>query len=220
MPFGKSKKTAQFNAKYRDFLHDQGYASEQHRFKLFHFSGLRGKYRIVGKQILFDEGFSLEIRTADRRFFELIKACFQVGKTVSLLGQRITVKQVQLPNRRITEDKIRVQMVSAVVARMTDNGHSVYYSPADSQFSAIVNRNFAEKYQAFTGQIPASKLVIDKVSNIKKVVSRYKDLWITGYLCQMELRAKAEYLDFLYNTGLGSKNAQGFGMFALLEKEE
>ena len=39
---------------------------------------------------------------------------------------------------------------------------------------------------------------------------------ISGWYGEYYLVGKRKYLDFLYQTGLGSKNSQGFGMFDVI----
>ena len=43
---------------------------------------------------------------------------------------------------------------------------------------------------------------------------------LTAYSGTYELFGERKYLDFLYQTGLGSKNSQGFGMFEIMENDE
>lgn len=49
-------------------------------------------------------------------------------------------------------------------------------------------------------------------------MTKYKGFYISGWLGEYELSGEAKYLDFLYQTGLGSKNAQGFGLFDVVEE--
>ena len=50
----------------------------------------------------------------------------------------------------------------------------------------------------------------------KKMVIRYQGVLITAWYGTHKLSGERKYLDFLYQTGLGAKNAQGFGMFEIL----
>ena len=46
-----------------------------------------------------------------------------------------------------------------------------------------------------------------------KVVTRYKDTWLTGWTGRYALSSAPETLTFLYNAGLGQRNTAGFGIF-------
>ena len=49
-----------------------------------------------------------------------------------------------------------------------------------------------------------------------KYVTKYKGFYINAWFGMYVLTGKRQYLDFLYQTGIGSKNAQGFGMFEII----
>ena len=55
-----------------------------------------------------------------------------------------------------------------------------------------------------------------KVQDRDKCVTKYKGFYITGWCGEYVLKGERKYLDFLYQTGIGSKNAQGFGMFDIV----
>ena len=46
-----------------------------------------------------------------------------------------------------------------------------------------------------------------------KYLTKYKGFFINGWKGIYQLSGERKYLDFLYQTGLGAKNSQGFGMF-------
>jgi CRISPR-associated endoribonuclease Cas6 len=52
-----------------------------------------------------------------------------------------------------------------------------------------------------------------RVTQRDESVTRYKGFYITAWSGTYLLEGKRKYLDFLYQTGLGSKTSQGFGMF-------
>ena len=55
-----------------------------------------------------------------------------------------------------------------------------------------------------------------KNSSTRKIVTRYKGSYINAWYGTFQLKGKRKYLDFLYQTGVGSKNSQGFGMFEII----
>lgn len=82
----------------------------------------------------------------------------------------------------------------------------------------MVNDNFYRKYQAYYGVVPCSSISMELHGDgiPKKMVTRYKNSYITAWYGTYCLKGERKYLDFLYQTGLGAKNSQGFGMFELL----
>ena len=68
---------------------------------------------------------------------------------------------------------------------------------------------------------PQEDLVIETVqfSEKDKYVTNYKGFYISGWYGTYRLKGKRKYLDFLYQTGIGDRNSQGFGMFDLKDRE-
>ena len=50
----------------------------------------------------------------------------------------------------------------------------------------------------------------------KKMVTRYQGILIIAWYGTYRLSGECKYLDFLYQIGLGAKNAKGFGMLEIL----
>ena len=205
------------NQEYQDFLHNTGYVSDKKTFRLFTFGELNGKYTINNRRIIFEDGFSLEIRTISDTLFRLFNRSFCLGTVFYLGNQEIIVKRVVCENREVTSDNIKIKMLSPVVAKMKEDNQTIYFAPSDTQFEEIININFFSKYKAFYGIEPDSQIKVSNIYRERKIVSKYKGIWINGYLAEMSLEGKAEYLDFLYNVGIGSNNAQGYGMFEIIE---
>ena len=85
-------------------------------------------------------------------------------------------------------------------------------------FYQSINGNFFRKYQAYYGVPPISDIQMNLCDNKvpRKIVTKYKGIYITGWLGNYKISGERKYLDFLYQTGLGAKNSQGFGMFSIL----
>ena len=103
-----------------------------------------------------------------------------------------------------------------------NSGKTYYYSPDEQEFYDSVYYNFLRKYCAYTGieAIERIELYPLRISEKDKYVTKYKDFYITAWLGEYVLSGPRKYLDFLYQTGLGSKNAQGFGMFEVVGEIE
>ena len=50
----------------------------------------------------------------------------------------------------------------------------------------------------------------------RRVFTTFKTSYITGWMGYYQMRGKPEVLDMLYQTGIGAKNSEGFGMFTVL----
>ena len=60
------------------------------------------------------------------------------------------------------------------------------------------------------------RIIPYRVRTRDRIVTNYKGQYITAYKGQYVLAGERKYLDFMYQAGLGAKNAQGFGMFDII----
>lgn len=207
---------------YAKQVHDYGYHKGKRTYKLFQFSLLRGKYRIEQKKIIFEEDVSFEIRSVDSQLIHTLKDYFE-NKGITYGDQHYTVASVQLEDRTIESEDILVRMKTPITVHATDKftKQTVFFRPDEARFAEYVNANFKRKYCAYTGVKPEEDIEIQPVtfSDRDKLVTKYKNFYISGWYGIYRLRGKRRYLDFLYQTGIGEKNAQGFGMFEIKSME-
>ena len=203
------------NSDYSGFIHDSGYRAERKAFKLFTFRGLTGRYSIEGKDILFHGSVSLELRSPDAMFIQTFLAGCRIGQSFSLYGQEVTVSSCRLINAPLLLDGALVATISPITVHTTDGmGHTVYYNPFDAAFYDQVVANAQRKWASFYGNAPFS-FSLESVENrtYRRLVTRFKGTYITGWHGNFILHGAPQALDFLYHTGLGARNSQGFGMF-------
>lgn len=204
---------------YIDFLHNRGYSSGHRQYKMFQFSQLKGKYRIKEKNIIFYSFIELEIRSPEPLLIQLLDGGFRYcGIT---FGQK-SYKNIRtkINDFTVEKDELIVKTVTPIVVYSTDSTtkYTVYYSPEDIEFYEEIQNNAYRKYQAYYGVEPDSYVEIKKASDMtaKKLVTKYQGSYIEAWYGNFILFGKRKYLDFLYQTGLGSKNSQGFGMFNII----
>jgi CRISPR-associated endoribonuclease Cas6 len=211
-------------------FHDEGFHFGQRQYKLFTFSSLRGGKITEDKRgIFFERTMYLDVRSVREDFCAALLTGLKAERDLALCGKPLTVRDVTASEPHISDNKLRIQMLSPLTLHKTDDdGKSDTINPLHDDFSTEMNNNFARKYHAFTGRKPESAISIrakavgmqDKyVTRYKKVpVAGGKDIYIVGWRGEYELRGIPEYLDFLYYCGLGARNSDGFGMFGLLNQ--
>lgn len=204
------------------FVHDMGYQTETHTYKLFQFSQLQGRYRVRDKQITFEEHVSFEVRSINPQFVCQVKK--RIDTQGIKFGQRCcTDVQTRLLDDTVEDTRIIAVMRTPITVHDTDSGSgkTIYYNPMDMRFRELVMENFSRKYEAYTGIAPDAPVVIEASAfdERDKCVTRYKNFYICGWRGCYILRGKRKYLDFLYQTGLGERNSQGFGMFDIESAE-
>lgn len=204
---------------YSNFLHGGGFIRGQRQYKMFQFSQLSGAYRIHDRQITFYSNVSFEIRSPEPLLIRLLGE--SIWKSRITFGST-TYRDISLElyDYTIEEQNLLIRMKSPMTVYSTDPevNRIYYFGPDETEFYNQIKDNFYRKYQAYYGVNPSSsiQMIIDGDRSPKKFVTRYKGSYITAWYGTYRLSGERKYLDFLYQTGLGSKNSQGFGMFEVL----
>lgn len=204
---------------FHDFLHDKGFSHGSRSYKLFTFSLLKGKYEIENRKIIFRDQISFEVRCPDIFVIKRLAEGFS-ERGINYGDVHVTRVKTFLRDWTVEENIILAEMVTPVCVYSTDSEtkKTHFYNPAEPEFGELVNENFIRKYMAYYGVEPESDVVLEPVRVMEKdkFVTNYKGFYISGWRGIYRLYGERKYLDFLYQTGLGSRNSQGFGMFNLL----
>lgn len=204
------------DSKYQTLLHNIG-INEITNYKLFTFSSLCGKHSINDKKITFTEKIFFEIRSVDGYFIFLLYEHFKTNGIT--FGQRVIFPNLNVENKIIQEDSITIKMNSPIcITKKDENNKSIYLSPRDTYFEEAINNNFIKKYSSYYYAVPFSNIELTNIelSHKDKVVTNLKGTFITGWKGTYILNGSPDYLTFLYNTGIGAKNSQGFGLFEVI----
>ncbi|MEA4936717.1 MAG: CRISPR-associated endoribonuclease Cas6 [Paludibacter sp.] len=214
------------NARYSTWLHQNGFAVDNKYFRLFTFSNLLiPKYRITGDRLII-ESSSTDWEIAflpEQSTEEFIKGIF--SEQVFTIGDRqskvqFRVAGIELMSEPAFGDAAVFSTLSPVciTRHEPDSGRVIYESP-DSQYARnALLMNLKNKYAAFHGHeftgddtfeftllsSPASKLVSIKTGTPQQSKVR-------GYTFRFKLKADRKLLQVMYHSGLGEKNAMGFG---------
>lgn len=210
------------------FFHDVGYVKGKRRFKLFTFSRLIGPYKLNlrQKEIVFSDFITWHISSVfDPLIVDLARNYLSRGPFL-LHDQPIQIEEAAIHSLDISErDSYRINMISPLTVYSTyENRYGQkrthFFQPTDYVFSDMVEKNFFNKYYAFFGVEPSESLIIrpTNVTEKDKVITSFKKFRINAWNGTYEIKTSLNNLKFLYDTGIGSKNSQGFGMFELLNE--
>ena len=214
--------TLQAEPEYSAFLHDCGYSEDNRPFKLFVFSLLEGKYNIRPPYITFEESLTFELRSPMNAFCDIFYLALMHREAYELHRKPVYLTGCVSTKRTITDDEITVRTLSPLCLNRTytegDKKKTLYLSPFDEDFNAAVQGNFLRKYRAAFDRDPKSNINIEPVSvtDKDKFVTKFADrTYITAWNGIYKLYGSPESLSFLYDSGIGAKNSQGFGMAEL-----
>lgn len=208
---------ASADEEYAAFLHDFGYGTGENRYKLFTYSPLKGHYRIEDKHIIFDGDISFEVRSISKSFCGAVKSSLLDKGAIKLMDTVLPVKMTEIYDAPLSVSETDIKSVSPIVVCSTVDSKNVYRSPEDERWEEMINLTLYRKFTAAYGEEPPSIVKLDLIRKPKKVVTRVKGIWVTAYHAHLHIRSHPIVTAFLYETGLGAKNSQGFGMFDILE---
>lgn len=203
-------------------LHDKGFKNSTNlndKFKLFSFSKIIGKYKVISKNIHFLNKIFFEIRSIDAYFIHIIYESFL--KNGIKFKDKIFKPILKIEDKVITDNSIYIQTLSPIVAILkSDDKKTHYLTPLDNEYIQYLNNNFNKKYQSYYNNYPNTDLeiVIADVSYKDKCVTKFKGIYINAWNGKFYINSSPECLTFIYNVGLGCRNSQGFGLFNIIEE--
>ena len=196
-----------------DFWHDRGFRSYDISYKGFCFGKLKGEYQtdMESKKMCFTNDISLEVRSVSFDFIDALQRALEQHPYIQLFDTRLDVVGASLMNRHIQNEELILKAETPIVIHQTlEDGHTYYFGPDDDDYFTRICNNARKKYETIRNE-EAGQISLSPCSALKKVVTRYKGIYLTGYTGELLLSAPIKMSEFLYNTGLGEKNSQGFG---------
>ncbi len=197
-------------------LHDEGFSADSNIFRMFTFSPLRGKYEIKGKTISFSGAVSFEVRSPVQDLLHILADYILNEQYVRLGHYELPVVNMETADRLFFPASANISMLSPIsVHQTTADGKTIYYTPQDEKFILLITENLASKIQASGLDIDTVIGLVPYMRTLRRRVTTFKGIYITGYTGRFLLETDPETMAFLYYTGLGARNSQGFGMFEI-----
>ncbi len=212
---------------YREFLHQTGYRDGNKVFRLFTYSRLLGKFRMNQQsgQISFQSPVEIIISSAVEQFLTDLAETL-IKSDSNYLGQnQVEIKSINVHRNINFGNEVKIKMLSPAVAYTTlqnqDVKYTYYMSPWKSQFADIARNNLLIKHEIIHGFKPENQeLKIIPNGNQEKKFEKtlnYKGTIIKGYNGIYWLKGSPELIKVAHDTGLGSKNSQGFGCWEVVK---
>ena len=132
---------------------------------------------------------------------------------------KLKVTNLEAADRLLFPQRAIIRLVTPVVAYVTlKDGHTQFYSPEEDEWVRHIQKNARWK-MGVLGLEGATELQLTPlVDTLRKQVTRFKRTMVTGWMGKVALACDPNMMVTLYYLGMGSKNAQGFGMFDILDR--
>lgn len=207
-----------------EFLHEKGFQNENRAFKMFTFSRILGKYSLDSKngKITFTSPVKLIISSHFSDFSNSIGNSLLAREEIRLGNNYLKVKQISVKKEKVSDEKIRIRTLSPIstystLSRKDGKRFTYYYNPIENDFAKNINNNLKNKYKAYYSEEPPEGNVdIEPIGDTRLSIVKYKGFVIKGYTGNFNMAGPIPLLQLGINTGLGSKNSQGFGCVRLI----
>jgi len=222
---------------FAQFLHSQGYANGNKKFKLFNYSLLDfGKPVVWKEKSLFEiknEIVSLKVsfllNDAAEKFIIGLFNNQQVYLGDKFNGVGFMVSQVErLPCPGFSGTMV-YRATSPVVVSSLPEGmkYARYHSPGDEGYDTLIKNHLIHKYSTIPGVEPLSSgsrinfSLGGKPKSKLVVIKPYtpQQSKVRGFIYSFKLTAPVEIHRMIYSAGFGEKNATGFGWCEVVERD-
>jgi len=198
-------------------VHGRGYRSSDNRlFRLFVFSDIIGDFRLETKTktMTFSSNGYVELAAYDESIILEIIKHLQRFPALSLGSLTIPIINFEIHDDRClqTADGITLETISPVTIYKSDGKKTLYYSPDDPEFVALLHDNINRKLES-AGYSPQSRRPHIEIISHSPRSGRFRSIFFETYDLRFYIKDVAyEYISMMMNAGVGAKNSMGFGM--------
>jgi CRISPR-associated endoribonuclease Cas6 len=204
--------------------HEHGLNANGRILKPFVFSRLAGQsQRIRDGSITFTSPISFYFSSPLEYYVQAFANGLLKKGFIELLKTRLELKSVEVENELPKEDFVNARTISPVTVYSTlktpDGRKKTYfYNPVEKDFAVQVKNNLLRKAKAINLKLDDDSFSIKLIGKAKQRISNYKGFVVIAWDGKFEISGNKELIKLTLNWGLGSKNAQGFGMIEPIER--
>ncbi|HPF16783.1 MAG TPA: CRISPR-associated endoribonuclease Cas6 [Thermotogota bacterium] len=210
-------------------FHQKGYSFKKRLFKNFTFSritsprmhlGLKGWH--LGDEICFFISF-YDIKAAETALLNLMGVReFRLGSAEFSVSTIKTIFTDEDFPGDSENTQFRFITLSPIVVHRTeeknDGKKTIYYNPEHEEFYELLASNLKRKAMSvgLTDDEAVCFSPVDVDPEKSLAIVRYKDFMIKGHMGIFNFSGSKGYAKVALEAGIGSKNAQGFGMIRII----
>lgn len=203
------------------YYHDKGTKSDDKKLKLFTYSRIypHNSFKVYNKRMQFEGTFSIFFASPMDELVEAVLKSLEDQKILRIEKNYFTLLKYEKIISEVKSEELLVKTLSPITAYSTillPNGsrYTHYFSPYSSDFKKLVEDNLKRKAKALKIEANSSNFSIEPygITEKNEKLLFYKDIIIKGWTGYFILRGDASLIQLALNSGLGAKNAQGFGM--------
>lgn len=198
-------------------IHEKGPYFKVRQYRTFVFSRIFGKHSITNGRISFETPISFSIASPFDKIIQAIGNQFLNADKLEIIGNKLRLVKLMVSEQKVDRSPVKVITRSPITIRSTfvtpeGKKKSYYYNPYESDFEIQIKENLLRKAKAIGLELSNSEFSIRPIGNMKQRIIRYKGFTVIAWDGIFELSGNHELINLAFDWGLGSKNAQGFGM--------
>jgi len=189
-----------------EFLHDKGFMMGNRTFKMFSFSRLNGPFQLNREKnkITFTGKIKLVVSSPIDDFCQSLVNILLTRGSMLFGKPKLEVSKVYIKKMEVSGEN--------TLLRPDGRKYTCYFQPGDPDYERLLGENLRKKYQAIYGkEAPSGEVKVKALGRQKLGVIKYKGFIIKGYSGKIQLTGPQSLLQMGVDSGLGSKNSQGFG---------
>ena len=212
-----------------NWLHEEVYRFEKRSFKLFNFSSIleKGKYIRDEKLFVFPNLISFYLSSPLEWILEQVAKNSFKSEELRLGNNALRISSINIMKPvDIKRDTIKIHAITPIEVHSTiqkEDGKkfTYYYNPYEEEFEELINSNLNKKWVSLYKRECNYNLKIKPLfsgGENERVIyfgSGNTRTIIKGWKGTFELKGEPGFLKFAFDTGLSSRNSQGFGMIGM-----
>lgn len=222
------------NPETSEFIHNKGFNIEKRNFKLFTFSRILSfsKPQIEKQNLLFRNRISIVVCSLIDKIIQELAINLIKKEKIYIGKKELKVHSLEIEKNSNYSGRMYIKTLSPITVYSTiniNNSRKTYfYKPTEKEFEKLIILNLIKKYKLFCELNNLQPLETDeekimescyfKPIEFSQNIIIYKNTTVIAYNGIFE----TNFPDYLYfialNSGLGSKNSQGFGCIKPLKE--
>ena len=183
------------------------------------------------EKIIFIGPFKLYVSCPIEDFLEEFAEVLVSSPELSIENNSLLVKSIKVHSTPSLSSPVFIKMLSPVTVYLSflaSSGEKKthYYPPFVKEFSQLIQKNLLEKQivlggtKLTPGEFEISPVKVDKKSEkiIKYTPKRGPDTIIKAWMGLYKIKGNPKLISLAYDSGLGAKTPQGFGMFEIINE--
>ncbi|MFN3267374.1 MAG: CRISPR-associated endoribonuclease Cas6 [Deinococcales bacterium] len=212
------------------WLHDTAHKYNERQFKMFTFSRLTGEHTLhrQEKMLEFRNTSYLKIASSDSKVLSSFAETLLRQNELRIGNNQVRVQTVGImpPPKLLEYRSVIVRTLSPITTYATlydreGRKKTYYFAPTEPEWTQRILENLQRKARALgwdeqqVMQLEGSIRPINP-KGLREVITSFKDTVIKAWNGTFEVSLLPAWLELALDTGLGSKNAQGFGMMEVI----